>query len=114
MNWGDGLTANPRTDANATNNLSVTANFVAVNLAPPVILPGLNVAGGNFNFQFTGTPGQHYRVEFTPVLPASGPWPVLTASYQNSNLPGLFIRPPVSSPGRRTLRSPSPMPQMSW
>lgn len=27
-NWSDGSTANPRTDANITNNLTVTANFV--------------------------------------------------------------------------------------
>ena len=45
---------------------------------PPVIAPGATVAGGNFNFQFTGTLGQHYRVEFTPVLPTSGSWPILT------------------------------------
>lgn len=29
-NWSDGLTLNPRTDANVTNDLTVTANFVAV------------------------------------------------------------------------------------
>ncbi len=45
-----------------TNNLSVSASFVAVNLAPPVIMPGLKGAGGNFNCLFSDTPGQHYRV----------------------------------------------------
>jgi hypothetical protein len=34
--------------------------------------------GGNFNFQFTGAVGQHYRVEFTSVLPAAHSWLVLT------------------------------------
>ena len=36
-NWSDGLTANPRTDANVTNNISVAANFVA-NPASVVVL----------------------------------------------------------------------------
>jgi hypothetical protein len=34
-NWSDGLTVNPRTDANVTSNLTVTANFVmSVNTTP--------------------------------------------------------------------------------
>ena len=47
-------------------------------------VPGLRAeyhrfnAGGNFNFQFTGTLGQHYRVEYSPELPAPGPWLVVT------------------------------------
>ena len=76
VSWSDGGLANPRTDTNVTNNLSVTANFV--NVTPPVIGPALNLSGGSFNFQFTGTPGQHYRVEYTPSLPASGAWQTLT------------------------------------
>ncbi len=76
--WSDGSTNNPRTDSAVTNNLSVTANFAAVNLAQPAILPGLNAANGNISFQFTGLTGLHYRVEYTPVLPAAGGWQVLT------------------------------------
>jgi hypothetical protein len=34
-NWSDGSVANPRTDAGVTNNVSVTANFVAT---PPAIV----------------------------------------------------------------------------
>jgi hypothetical protein len=45
---------------------------------PPVLLPGLHVAAGNIHFQFSGTLGQHYRVEFTPELPAVGSWQVIT------------------------------------
>lgn len=61
-------------------NALATNGILAVDFepGPPVIVPGASIAGGNFNFQFAGTPGQHYRVEFTPALPASGPWPVLT------------------------------------
>ena len=69
-----------------TNGLNWNTNTLATNgtltvvadLVPPVIVPGLGVSGGNFNFQFTGALGQHYRVEYTPVLPATDPWPVLT------------------------------------
>lgn len=51
---------------------------VVANVRPPVIVPGLSVSNANLNFQFTGTIGQHYRVEFAPALPASGTWQVLT------------------------------------
>ena len=37
VNWSDGSTANPRTDLDVTNNLTVTANFVL--LVPPVSRP---------------------------------------------------------------------------
>jgi uncharacterized repeat protein (TIGR02543 family) len=35
VNWSDASTANPRTDAGVTNNITVTANFAAT---PPVIV----------------------------------------------------------------------------
>ena len=77
--WSDGSVTNPRTDGNVTNNLSLTANFMSVNLARPLVLPAVNVtSNGQFTFQFTGTTGLHYRVEFTPTLPAGGPWQVVT------------------------------------
>lgn len=56
---------------------SSVANVTLWNPTPPVIAPGAGVSGGGFAFQFTGTVGQHYRVEYTPVLPA-GSWQVLT------------------------------------
>jgi len=62
-----------------TSRLVTNGRLAVVSIyTPPVIVPGATVSGGNFNFQFTGTLGQHYRVEFTPVLPASGSWPILT------------------------------------
>ena len=54
VNWSDGGTANPRTDANVTNNLSVTANFVALNLVPPMIT-NLNMAVDRTSFTLAGT-----------------------------------------------------------
>ena len=77
--WNDGGQANPRTDANVTNDLSVSANFLSVNLARPVILPNPTASSGNFNFLFSGTTGLHYRVEFAPDSAAAiGGWQVLT------------------------------------
>ena len=57
---------------------SSVVNITILTPAPPVISPGANVAGGNFNLQFTGTLGQHYRVEYTPVLPVTGSWQMVT------------------------------------
>lgn len=45
---------------------------------PAVIVPGAAVAGGDFAFQFTGTVGHRYQVEYAPALPAPGPWLVVT------------------------------------
>jgi hypothetical protein len=98
--WSDGLTANPRTDAGVTNNLSVTANFLSVEPARPVILSGLTVAsGGNFLFQFTGTVGLHYRVETTPVLPATGAWQVVTDIISLAASPFAVSQPLTNSQG---------------
>jgi hypothetical protein len=89
--WSDGLPNNPRTDSNVTSNLTVSASFTQAE--PPVILPGMNVSGGNIHFQFSGGVGQHYVVEATPALPAPGPWLVIT------NIPSLASSPfPVSLP----------------
>jgi hypothetical protein len=57
---------------------SAVASVTVVTPVPPVIEPGMNVSEGNFNFQFSGVPGRHYRVEWTPKLPAPGPWQVVT------------------------------------
>ena len=57
---------------------SAVANIRIWDPAPPVIAPAIGVSADNFAFQFTGTVGQHYRVEFAPVLPAAGAWQVLT------------------------------------
>jgi hypothetical protein len=57
---------------------SGVANVTIWNPAPPVIPPGGDVSESNYSFQFTGTVGQHYLVEYTPALPAAGAWQVLT------------------------------------
>lgn len=57
---------------------SAVANITIWDPAPPVIAPAVGVSGENFTFQFTGTVGQHYRVEFAPMLPSADAWQVLT------------------------------------
>jgi hypothetical protein len=76
-NWSDGLTVNPRTDANVTNNISVTANFV--NVAPPVIT-NLNLATGQTSFTLSGTgaAGQTYVLLSATNLPPVNWTPVAT------------------------------------
>jgi len=68
LNWSDGSTANPRTDLNVTNSLTVTANFalvetqltgdllgnssltVATNWTPATTLAPTSTAASNYNF----------------------------------------------------------------
>ena len=66
---------------------------------PPLILPALDASGGNFNFQFAGTTGQHYRVEFTPVLPGSGSWQVVTDIGSLPGSPYMVSHPMTNSQG---------------
>jgi hypothetical protein len=70
VNWSDGSTANPRTDANVTSNLTVTANFAAVNLSPPALTNG--ASGGILSFSW---PPDHtgWRLLVQTSHPASGP-----------------------------------------
>jgi len=75
-NWSDGGTVNPRTEVDVANHVTVTATFAPI--IPPVIGSAPDVSGGELHFQFTGTVGQHYRVEHTPMLPAPGSWQVVT------------------------------------
>jgi len=93
--WSDGLTDNPRTDENVTSNLTVAASFIAVE--PPAILPGFQVAGGDFTFQFSGVVGQHYVVEGASALTAPVSWQVVTS------IAALVTSPfPVSVPATNT------------
>jgi len=68
-NWSDGSTANPRTDGNITNNLSVTANFVPLiytltyNAGTNGTLTGLSpqsVAYGGSGTAVTAVPNSGY------------------------------------------------------
>ena len=66
---------------------------------PPVIGSGANVSGGNFNFQFTGTLGSHYVVQYTPVLPAPGPWQTVTDIVSLATSPLAISAPATNSTG---------------
>ena len=78
-NWSDGRLANPRTDANVTNNLTVTANFVAVNLAPPAITNcNMATSGNAFTLTGTGAAGQVYVLLGAATLPPVTWTPVAT------------------------------------
>jgi autotransporter-associated beta strand protein len=74
-------------------------DLVVQKLPQPVIVPGASVSGGNFNLQFTGTPGQHYRVEYTPALPASGPWQVVTDVLSLASSPFVVSMPATNAAG---------------
>jgi len=90
---------------NATARQFGTADILLTDITgacftnPPVILPGLNAAGGNFSFQFTGTIGRHYRVEFTPVLPVVGSWLVITDIVSLATSPFAVSSPMTNSQG---------------
>ena len=56
-NWSDGLTANPRTDSNVTNDIIVTANFVPVAATQPVIGGAAMSSGNGFSLTATGAVG---------------------------------------------------------
>lgn len=89
--WSDGGWSNPRTDLQVTGDIAVTAAFVPLDLTPPVILPGIRVAGDGVEFEFTGVPRQHYRVEYSLTLPAEGSW-LLLADYESLEVPTVLVR----------------------
>lgn len=69
VNWSDGSTANPRTDVNVTNNITVTANFTALTYTltyiagPNGSISGTtpqNVAYGNSGTAVTAVPDGGY------------------------------------------------------
>ena len=67
-NWSDGSTTNPRTDANITNNLTVTANFV------PLIYTLTYIAGSNGNISSTSSQSVSFGGSGTAVtaMPNAG------------------------------------------
>jgi hypothetical protein len=52
VDWSDGSTANPRTDANVTADLNVTATFASQIAAPHT--PNGILSAWNYNFTWTG------------------------------------------------------------
>jgi hypothetical protein len=79
-NWSDGLMVNPRTDANITSNLAVTANFAVTTATPPVIADNPGIGGGGLQLSFSGTSGQTYSILASTnlFLPLTN-WTVLTS-----------------------------------
>ncbi len=53
----------------------------------PVILPGTEIIGGKVSLQFSGTPGQHYFVDYTETLTDPFSWQVLTNIYELATSP---------------------------
>ena len=102
-NWSDGVTANPRTDTGVTNDLTVTANFVAVALTPPALAANPALTANGLQLIFSGPSGQTFKVLGSTNLemPISG-WTMLTngtfgaepASYLDNGLtnPASFYR----------------------
>jgi hypothetical protein len=62
--------------SNATYSGIVSASPEAID--PPEFLPNVSVSNGTFSVQFTGSIGQHYRVETTDDLTASNGWHTVT------------------------------------
>ena len=61
-NWSDGLTSNPRTDSNVTNDITVTANFFS--LPPPVAqVLSIHMVTNRLTVDFLGTEGYSYDIE---------------------------------------------------
>jgi len=84
INWSDGNTANPRADADVTNNLTVTANFV--NLAPLVIAGAGMAADEGFTLGGTGGAGQTYILLMASNLPPLMWLPIATNTADSNGL----------------------------
>ncbi len=79
VNWSDGSTASPRTDASVTNDVTVTATFVAVISAPPVITNAAMALNGTaFTLAGTGVANQDYVLLTATNLPPANWLPVQT------------------------------------
>ncbi len=65
LHWSDGSSANPRFEINATNNVTVTANFSPI---PAPVLSAANLGAGIVNISFYGIAGVSYMLERSPDL----------------------------------------------
>jgi len=81
--WSDGSVANPRTDSNVQNNITVTANFA---LLPKItvtagangtITPGTGYVGYGSNNTYTIAPNDKYRIDSVTVdtVAQASPYP---------------------------------------
>jgi hypothetical protein len=82
---GDGVPAKLRLDTGAYNHTARyfgTTDILVLNTdvtcPDPVQLAGAAIEGERFTFQFTGTPGHRYVVEFTSSPSVHTSWQVLT------------------------------------
>jgi len=64
--------------ADPTPIIDFILNAVSADLHVPGFVPGITLTNGNFNVQFTGTTGQHYRVETETDITATHAWTVVT------------------------------------
>ena len=56
---------------------SAVVNVKVWNPTPPAILPDGHVSGNTLTFSLSGTPGQHYQLEYTPALRPPATWQVV-------------------------------------
>jgi hypothetical protein len=76
---------------------SATVGITVFDPTPPGLTASL--ADNMLSLQLTGVPGQHYRVEYQPALPAAGPWQLL------ADIPALAASPfTVSDPATNGAR----------
>ena len=60
LNWSDGSSANPRSENNVTNNVTVTANFSPI---PAPVMSATNLGAGKVGISFYGIAGLSYVLE---------------------------------------------------
>jgi len=85
-NWTDGSTANPRTDANVTSNITVTARFVLLASPTPTNI-SMAAQPPSFTLSGTGAANQAYVLLTATNLPSAAWLPVLT---NNADTNGVF------------------------
>jgi lysophospholipase L1-like esterase/pimeloyl-ACP methyl ester carboxylesterase len=85
------------------NPTSTIVNFIlnAVSAADhvPTLMSGASVSNGTFNVQFSGTTGQHYRVEYTNDLTSGNSWMVTTDVVSLVESPMDISIPPTNTVG---------------
>ncbi len=102
VHWSDGSTANPRTDLNVTNALTLTASFV--NLSPPVITPIGMSASGQFTLSGTGVAGQSYILLMATNMMTPMAWLPVATNTADTNGVINFSDPQATNNPRRFYR----------
>ncbi|MEI6891540.1 MAG: carbohydrate-binding protein [Pontiella sp.] len=84
-----------------TTNESVYSSAVSATpteIDPAEFLPEVSVSNGNFNVQFTGTVGRHYRMESTDDLTGTPAWQTVTDMVSLAASPFAVSTPATNSP----------------